>query len=137
MKTVEKKIIPKSFRAVRDIYMKKVYYTLAMMVIVLSLTGCAKCISTETSTVKVKITDEYYRASYITYYYDSATKTMHPLYHPGKYIITVEYSSVEYHIDNLTTYKKYRDKVGEYANGILRTKTFDDGSVRYSIVGLE
>ena len=73
--------------------MKKVLCSIAMIFIfVFSLTGCAKCISTETSTVQVKIIDEYHRAAYTTMYYSPATKTILPQSHPAVYRITVEYN---------------------------------------------
>lgn len=118
--------------------MKKVLYSIAMMIIfVFSLTGCAKCISTETSTVQVKITDEYHRTAYTTMHYNPATKTMMPQSHPAVYRITVEYDGIEYNISGSNTYNKYSDQIGEYVNGTLETKKYDDGTVRYSIVDLE
>lgn len=46
--------------------MKKILIILlAMLILTFSLTGCAKCISTETSTVQVQITGEYHKAMYI------------------------------------------------------------------------
>lgn len=118
--------------------MKKVLYSIAMMFIFMFiLTGCAKCISTETSTVQVKIIDEYHRTAYTTMYYSPATKTMMPQSHPAVYRITVEYNGVEYNISGSNTYNKYSDKIGEYVDGILETKKYDDGTVRYNIVDLE
>ena len=108
-----------------------------MLILVFALTGCAKCISVETSTVQVKVTNEYHRAAYTTMYYSPATKTMLPQSHPAVYRITVEYNGVEYDISGSDTYNKYFDKVGEYVNGTLQTKKYDDRTVRYDIVGLE
>lgn len=101
----------------------------AMLILTFSLAGCAKCISTETSAVQVKIADEYRRGAR----YNAATKTMRPSVHR----ITVEYDGVEYDISGSDTYYKYSDKVGEYTNGILQIKKYDDGSVKYDIVELE
>jgi hypothetical protein len=109
---------------------------LAMLIVIFSLVGCAKCISTEISTVQVKITDEYHRTAYTTMHYSPATKTMLPQ-HPAVYRITVEYDGVEYDISGSDTYNKYSDKIGEYTNGTLQTKKYDDGSVRYDIIELE
>lgn len=118
--------------------MKKVLYSIAMMFIfVFFLTGCTKCISTETSTVQVKIIDEYHRAAYTTMYYSPATKTMMPQSHSAVYSITVEYNGVEYDISGSDTYNKYSDKIGEYVDGILEIKKYNDGTVRYNIVDLE
>lgn len=74
---------------------KKILYSLALLLaFMFILTGCAKCISTETSTVQVKIIDEYHRAAYTTMYYSTATKTMLSQSHPAVYRITVEYNGV-------------------------------------------
>ena len=56
---------------------------------------------------------------------------------PSVHRITVEYDGVEYDISGSDTYYKYSDKVGEYTNGILQIKKYDDGSVKYDIVELE
>lgn len=115
---------------------KKILYSLTLLVFMFILAGCAKCISTETSTVQVKIIDEYHRAAYTTMYYNSATKTMIPQSHPAVYRITVEYNGAEYDISGSNTYNKYSDKIGEYVDGILETKKYDDGTVRYNIADL-
>lgn len=108
-----------------------------LLILVFILTGCAKCINTETSTVQVKVTDEYHRAAYTTMYYSPATHTMLPQSHPAVYRITVEYDGVKYNISGRDTYNKYFNKIGEYINGILIIKKFDDGTVKYNIVDLE
>ena len=117
---------------------KKILYSLALLLaFMFILTGCAKCISTETSTVQVKIIDEYHRAAYTTMHYSPATKTMLPQSHPAVYRITVEYNGVEYNFSDRDTYNKYSDKIGEYINGILETKKYDNGKIKYYIVGLK
>ena len=116
---------------------KKILYSLTLLLVFMFiLTGCAKCISTETSTVQVKVTDEYHRTAYTTMYYSPATKTMLPQSHPAVYRITVEYNGVEYNISGSDTYKKYSNRIGEYVNGTLEIEKYDDGTVRYNIVDL-
>lgn len=110
---------------------------LAMLIVTFSLVGCAKCISTEISTVQVKVTDEYHRTAYTTMHYSPATKTMLPQSHPAVYRITVEYDGVEYDISGSDTYNKYSDKIGEYTNGTLETKKYDNRTVKYKVIGLE
>lgn len=118
--------------------MKKVLAVLlSILILTSSLVGCAKCISTETSTVQVKITDEYHRAAYVTMHYNLVTKTMLPQSHPAVHRIIVEYDGVEYDISGSDTYNKYSNKVGEYTNGTLQIKKYDDGTVRYNIIELE
>lgn len=101
----------------------------------LSLVGCAKCIGVEGATVEVKVVDERYTSEYVTFMY--INKTMFPQTHPAVYRITVEYNGIEYSISGRETYEKYKNSIGEYVNGILETKTYDDGTVRYDILSLE
>ena len=53
------------------------------------------------------------------------------------YQITDEYNGDEFEINDKATYEKYKDKVGESATGTLRTRTYDDGTVKYDITELE
>lgn len=108
-----------------------------MFMFAVMLACCAKCVSTETSTVQVKVTNAYRKASYTTMYYSPATKTMLPQTHAAVYKITVEYDGTEYDIRGRDTYYKYSDSIGESVNGILETKKYDDGTVKYNIVDLE
>lgn len=117
---------------------KKILYSLTLLLVFMFiLTGCEKCISTETSTVQVKIIDEYHRVAYTTMLYSPATKTMIPQSHPAVYRITVEYNGVEYNISGSNAYNKYSDKIGEYVDGRLETKKYDNRKIKYSIVGLK
>ena len=104
---------------------------------ILSLTGCAKLVSTEYENVEVNIVDEKYSAPYTTYYYSPATKTMMPISHSAEYRIVVEYKDIEYSFRDKDTYNKYKDKVGETTIGTLEIRTYDDGTVKYDIIALE
>lgn len=106
-----------------------------LFILIFMLSGCAKCISTETTTVQVKITDEYHRSMYVIPVYNGKTTTM--VTHPAEYRITVEYDGSEYVISGRDVYDKYSDKVGEYTNGTLETKTYDNGMIKYNIIDLE
>lgn len=108
-----------------------------MFMLAVMLACCAKCVSTETSTVQVKVTNAYHKASYTTMYYSPATKTMLPQTPAAVYKITVEYDGTEYDIRGRDTYYKYSDSIGKSVNGTLETKKYDDGTVKYNIVDLE
>ena len=97
--------------------------------------GCATVISTEQEMVQVKIVDEYYHGAWTQMVY--CGKTFVPIIHDAQYEIKVEYNGENYTIDDYSTYHKYCDKIGEYADGILETTTYDDGTVKSKIVGLE
>ena len=115
--------------------MKKILRAITTILASVTLVGCRKCISTETSVVQVKVVDEYYRSAYVTMFWNG--KSMMPLSHPATYRITVEHDGVNYNIYGSTVYKQYSTRVGEYVNGILETKKYDDGSVEQDILNLE
>lgn len=108
---------------------------LLVLCMMFTLTGCAKCISTEHENVEVNVVGEYYRGSYTTPMKVGKTTTM--LNHPAVYQITVEYDDVEYTISGSDTYEKYKDKVGQTTMGTLEIRKYDDGSIRHDIVSLE
>lgn len=103
--------------------------------LVFVLTGCAKCINTEYKTVEVEIVNEYYKKSYTTYLWTGQAGL--PKKHPAIYEITVKYNGEEYTFNDEDTYNKYKDKVGQTTTGTLEIRTYDNGSVRYDIIGLE
>ena len=110
---------------------------LLIMCLMFTLTGCAKCISTEYENVEVNIVDEYHKPSYTTIEYNISLKMPMSKSHPAVYRITVEYNGVEYTISGSSTYNKYKDMVGQTTTGTLEIRTYDDGSVRYDITSLE
>lgn len=116
--------------------MKKRILVFSMfMIMILSLVGCAKLVSTEYENVEVNIIDEYHKGMYITPVFNGKTTMM--VTHPAVYRITVEYNGVEYTISGSDTYNKYKEKVGQIAIGTLEIRTYDDGTVKYDITELE
>ncbi len=107
---------------------------LACVITCFLLSGCAKCISTETSVVEVTVKDEYYHSAYTTYV--MCSKVLVPISHSAKYEITVEYCGNEYVITDEETYNKYKDKIGEVVKGTLETKIYDNGKTKNRIVCL-
>ena len=102
-----------------------------------SLVGCAKCISTEQQTVEVKIVDEHFKPSTTTVEYNVVFKMPMAKVIPESYKIEVEYNNTIYTFTDYENYQNYKDKVGEYTNAILETRTYDDGTVKYDILSLE
>lgn len=119
--------------------MKKIRKIIAfiplMLLLICFLTGCAKIVKEEESTVQVKIIDEYHRESYVTPMYTG--KTYIYVSHPETYYITVQYNGEEYSVSGEAVYEKYHDKIGETLNATLKTTTWDNGNVAYDIVDLE
>ena len=79
--------------------------------------------------------DEYHRGLYVIPVRVGKVTTMQT--HPAVNRITVEYNGIEYSVNGRDTYENYKDKVGEYTNGILETRTYDNGTVKYDILSLE
>lgn len=115
--------------------MKKIASVCVILMIFMSLCGCAKCIRTDTKTVEVKIVDKYHHGTYITPMIAGKINIM--VTHPAVYEITVEYNGVEYTISGSDTYSKYKDKIGQTTNAELQIEYYDDESIIYDIISLE
>lgn len=113
----------------------RIFAILLLVVLIFSLVGCAKCISTEYKNVEVTIVDKYHKAAWVQPIFNGKTTTL--ITHPAVWRITVEYNDVEYTISGSDAYNKYKDKIGQIAIGELEIKTYDDGTVEYDVVSLE
>ena len=113
----------------------RIFALLLLAVLIFSLVGCAKCISTEYENVEVTVVDKYHRGMWIQPIRAGKVTTM--ITHPAVWRIAVEYNGVEYTISGRDTYNRYEDKIGQTAIGELEIKTYDDGTVKYDIVSLE
>lgn len=85
-------------------YIKQIISMLVAMTLIFILTSCAKCISTETSTVEVKVIDKYYRSAYVTPVNCGKSITM--ITPPAVYKIMVEYEGNAYAFYSIDTYTK-------------------------------
>lgn len=113
--------------------MKKIICISLMCCMLLGLVGCKKCISTEIETVQVQIVDQHHTSAFTTVYPNPVTHTMSIQTHPATYCITVEYDGVRYKFTKEEIYNKYHDRVGEYINGKLVIKKYDNGTMKYTI----
>lgn len=113
----------------------KILALLLFALLAFSLVGCAKCISTEYDNVEVTVVDVYHRGTYVTPI--RVGKVTSTIVHPAIWHTMVEYNSVEYTISGSDIYHKYKDKINQTAIGKLEIRTYDDGTVRYDIIGLE
>ena len=114
--------------------MKQILIAVLLLVVVISMMGCAKLVETKCETVDVTIVDQHYTAGWTQPI--MAGKVISMIYHPATYGITVEYNGVEYYIGGFETYNTYKDRIGETVQGTLEIRTFDDGSTRYDIMSL-
>ena len=119
----------------KKIKTKYLILVLAVYILAISLTGCKKCVEKFNSTVQVEIVNEYYKPEQINYYMDSSGHLKRE-WDYAEYEITVRYDGIEYSLRDESTYRKYHGRIGEKVQGILRTKKYDDGSVKEWIIGL-
>lgn len=113
---------------------KKVLSITTVLILVLTLAGCAKCINTEYQDIEVRIVDAEYRPVLSTGTYQSKKRrTRRTL---PKYEVVVEYEGAEYKFIDFKTYRAYKDLVGETVPATLRVRTYDDGTVKYNIESL-
>lgn len=115
--------------------MKRLYILAILMMLIFILTGCAKYVSVETSTVQVTIVDRHHSNMYITPM--STGKTTIMVTHPEEYKITVEYNGSKYIVSGQETYDKYKDKIGKSTDAELTTYKYTDGSTKYYISELK
>lgn len=113
------------------------FILLTVLFMALVLTGCAECISTETSTVNVKVIEQYHKDDDILYCYNVLLKRTMVLHDTAINKITVEYDGVQYSFDDQATYNKYFDKVGKCVKGTLETRKYDDGTIKQRIISLD
>lgn len=115
--------------------MKKIISTgLVIIMICLCFVGCAKCIETETSIEQVEIVDTYHRGFYQELVYTGKAYTFRP--HPAVYQVIVSYNDVRYKVNGKETYDKYKNQMGEIVNAIVEKKSYDDGTVKCSVIAL-
>jgi hypothetical protein len=91
-------------------------------------------IDTEEHNVQVVITDSYHRNSWMQPIHCGKTTTY--IRHPAVYRIIVEYDSVAYYIDDFDIYTAYKDRIGDTVDAVLKTCTYDDGSVKHNIISI-
>lgn len=115
--------------------LKKSIKVLVIICLIISLSGCTKCINTSYKNVKVKIADEYYRKAY--YFPVFTGKVMIMVRRPAAYRITIEYNGTKYTISDHDVYEKYKDKIGENAIGVLEIREYDNGTTKYNIVEIK
>lgn len=114
--------------------MRKRITMVAMVVLAIILTGCAKCVRTET-TVQVEVVDTYYQKSYVQPIVVAGHCSM--IVYPESYGIMVEYEGREYMIEGEDTYRKCSGRIGESVDATLETKTYSDGSKEQQIAEIK
>lgn len=108
---------------------------LVIIMVCLCFVGCAKCIGTETSVEQVEIIDTYHRSAWIQPVVSGKVHTF--IHHSAVYQIIVSYNNIIYKINSKETYDKYKNQVGEIVDATIEKSSYDDGTVKYSVVALE
>lgn len=106
--------------------MKRIIAIIAVISCVFMLCSCAKLLNEEYSTVSVIVVDSHYTPPRAV-----------PIAYPARYRTDVEYNGIKYSIVGRDTYSRYKDKIRETANAQLRTRTYDDGTIKYDIISLD
>ena len=114
--------------------MKKILSIMMIICLIITLTGCAKLVSTEYENVEVNVVDIYHKAMWLQPMRCGKVTTF--ITHPARYETIIEYEGIEYTIDDRDTYDRYKDKIGQTAIGTLEILTYDDGTVKYNITEL-
>lgn len=107
---------------------------LTVLILLITLTGCKKCISKESEYVPVKIVDTSYYAGKLTSYKTGIHRQFRWV--PSRYYVIVKYNSKNYTFDNSKVYKNYHNKKDSTAKGTLVTKKYDDGSIKTTLVSI-
>ena len=114
---------------------KYVICALLSVTLLTGSTGCAKLVSKTQEEVLVSVVDAWYRGPYMQPVMTGKTTTF--ISHPAAYLVTVEYGGKEFTINDMNTYYRYEDRVGEITTGILETSVYSNDNVWYDIVALQ
>lgn len=114
--------------------MKRFVSILSILIIMLSMVGCAELINTEHETVNVEVIDSYYSDEWMQPIWSGKSMIIIP--HDAEYQIYVTYNDVRYMLNDPDTYYVYKDRIGEIVPATLEIRTYDDGTVKYDITAL-
>lgn len=109
---------------------------ICIVITLVSLGGCNKCVDKQATTVNVTIVNEFYEPQKTYHRYSASLDRYVSETRWAEYEITVEYDRVWYSLRDENTYRKYHGKIGEIVKATLVTKKFEDGSVKKNITEL-
>jgi hypothetical protein len=101
---------------------------LILIAIVVSLTGCAKIIDTQTETVEATIVETRFYAGYYTPIKSGNTTIMQ--WHAPRYYTTLRYNDITEDIYGSELYSICHGKDGDTIQCSLITETYDNGTVK-------
>lgn len=116
--------------------MKKIILKLVGIVLVcFCLSGCVKCINIEEFTDQVEIIYADYRPRRTQMTYINKHAGIRII--PAKHEIVVEYNGSSFYFNDVDTYDKYKDMIGQRVDATIEKKTFEDGRVTFSVLSLQ
>lgn len=101
---------------------------LILIAVVISLTGCAKVIDTQTEVVEATIVDTYYKGAWVQMIISG--KTIIPISHPAEYWVNLQYGEITTSFNSYDLYSICHGKDGDTIQCSLITETYDDGTVK-------
>lgn len=115
--------------------MKKISITLISLLLILSLTGCAKLVSTDTQVVNAIIKSTYHRAMWVQNV--TTGKTITNIVHPAINQVTVEYKGKTYTMNNSEIYNRHKNEKGKTVSCTFEIKTYDNGDIYYRLINID
>lgn len=108
--------------------MRRIIGLILLIAVVVSLTGCAKIIDTQTETVEATIVETRFYAGYYTPIKSGNTTIMQ--WHAPRYYTTLRYNDITEDIYGSELYSICHGKDGDTIQCSLITETYDDGTVK-------
>lgn len=105
-----------------------------IVMVVMTMTGCAKVVSEESFEAAVRIVDVDYDPAVVIPMKSGNVTIMQTT--PADYDVTVEYGGVEYNIDGAADYRLAKDNVGSSMLAKIVKTRYEDGTVKFRVTEL-
>lgn len=105
------------------------------LLLILLFSGCFKPIQVEHKQIDVLIIDSYIEKEW--HQPIVSGKIITTIYHPPRYIITVQNNNKKYSLNDKYTYNNFKDKVGDTVLGTFKIKKYKGGKVKYELISLK
>jgi len=113
---------------------KAMFVIFVIVILVMTMTGCAKVVSEETYEAPVRIVDTDYDPPVVRPMKSGSVIIMQTT--PADYDVVVEYAGVEYNIDSRDAYNMAKDNVGSTMQATIVKTRYEDGTVTFNVTGL-
>ena len=116
--------------------MKKKILSVILLVLLFSLAGCKKVVSTNELRVNAFVENVYHKNATVYLQYNAATETYQTITDPEINRVSVRYNGKTHYINNESAFMFCKNKVGWDVPCILEVKTYDDGTTKEEIVAV-